>query len=422
MTSRRIKQFSAIVVLLCVGGIIWKSCGQKSGDKVQIETIPASRGDLKVSIQATGTVEPEEVIDVGAQVVGLVLAFGTDANGKQVDYGSTVTKGMVLAQIDPSLYESDFAQAEAQLARAHADVEQLKAKLFQAERDWVRAQKLGTSEALSKSSFDSYDAAFRGARASLAVGDAQVVQAKATLARAKRNLELCVIHSPVDGIIIDRRVNIGQTVVSNLNTPSLFLIARDLKRMEVWASVNEADIGKIVPGQVVRFSVDAFPDKEFHGNVKKVRLNAAMNQNVVTYLVEVSTDNSSGSLLPYLTAKTYFDVAERKAALLIPNAALRYAPSAGLGATKERVDKAAQQAPEEEKGTSIIWVNRENTVIPVRVKTGLSDGISTEVLSGELSENDLVIVGERTKSDDDDSEAKTVNPFAPSFQRGGAKR
>jgi HlyD family secretion protein len=200
------------------------------------------RGDLLVSISATGTVEPEEVIDVGAQVAGQILSFGKDANGKTVDYGSAVEEGTVLARIDDSLYAADAAQAEAQvessragLQRAAADLEQMKAKFQQAERDWRRAQNLGPSEALAQASYDAYQSTYETAKANVAVGEAAILQAKAGMAqadavlrRAQRNLGYCTIKSPVRGVIIDRRVNIGQTVVASLNAPSLFLIAKDL--------------------------------------------------------------------------------------------------------------------------------------------------------------------------------------------------
>ena len=306
--SRSAKRILIGIILLAVlagGAAVWY-LQRNYGQTVAYRTAPVKRGDLLVSISATGTVEPEEVIDVGAQIAGQILSFGKDAAGKTVDYGSVVEAGTVLAQIDDSLYAADAAQAEAQVQagrasvqRAEADLEQLQAKLYQAERDWERAQKLGPSEALAEASYDAYQSAYETAKANVAVGQAAILQARAGLAqaeavlrRAQRNLGYCTINSPVKGVIIDRRVNIGQTVVASLNAPSLFLIAKDLRRMQVWVAVNEADIGKIHPGQPVTFTVDAFPGETFRGEVGKVRLNASMTQNVVTYTVEVVTDNS----------------------------------------------------------------------------------------------------------------------------------
>ena len=246
------------------------------------------------------------MVDIGAQVAGRIVSFGKDKNGKEVDYGSVVEAGTVLARIDDALYAADAAAAKAQLAqakaavqKAEADLGQLQAKLFQTESDWARAQKLGPSDALSQTDFDAARAAYEVAKANLAVGKAAIVQAQGTVAqaeavlkRALQNLSYCTIVSPVKGVIIDRRVNIGQTVVASLNAPSLFLIAKDLKRLQVWVSVNEADIGRIKPGQPVTFTVDAYPGEVFPGEVGKVRLNATMTQNVVTYTVEIITDNS----------------------------------------------------------------------------------------------------------------------------------
>jgi len=302
-----------------------------------------SHGDLLITISATGTVEPEEVIDVGAQVAGQIVSFGKDADDKTVDYGSRVEKGTVLTRIDDSLYSAEVAKAkaevksaEARIQRTEAELEHAKAELYQAERNWRRAQKIGPSEALSQSSYDAYNSGYEMSKANVMVKQAAILEAKANLTQAEatlqwmqRNLGYCTIKSPVKGVIIDRRVNIGQTVVASLNAPSLFLLAKDLKRMQVWVAVNEADLGKIRTGQHVTFTVDALPDESFEGEVGKIRLNASMTQNVVTYTVEVITDNSDRCLLPYLTANVLFEVDRRNDVLLVPNTALRWKPPAG---------------------------------------------------------------------------------------------
>ena len=266
---------------------------------------------------------------------------------------------MVLARIDDSLFAAEVSQAKAQLAqsranvqRAEADLGQLKAKLIQAESDWLRAQKLGPSEALSQSDFDAARSNYDVARANLKVGQAAlrqtkeaVAQSEAVLKKANQNLDYCTIRSPVKGVIIDRRVNIGQTVVASLSAPSLFLIAKDLKRMQIWVAVNEADIGNIRVGQPVSFTVDAFPRDTFAGTVGKVRLNATMTQNVVTYTVEVITDNSDGKLMPYLTANVKFLLATRQNVLLVPNAALRWFPQPDQIAPAFRDQYAGNEGP-----------------------------------------------------------------------------
>src|SRR5205807_2386885 len=232
-------------------------------------TAAVERGVLLATINATGTIEPEEVIDVGAQVVGRILEFGHDIRDpkKAIDYGSPVEAGTVLAQIDDAIYKSQVEQANATLQHAEADLAQLKAKLHQTTRDWTRAKQLGPNRVISDLDYDTIQANYETAKSGLAVGEATVAQAKASLNQAKINLGYCTIQSPVKGVIVDRRVNVGQTVVSSLNAPSLFLLAKDLKRLQIWSSVNEADIGNIQSGQAVTFTVDAFPGRVFKGKV-----------------------------------------------------------------------------------------------------------------------------------------------------------
>jgi len=432
--NRRGSKTLKIIVTLLVLGLVAAAPAwyfqRENPEGVSFRTARVTRGELLVSISATGTVEPEEVVDVGAQVAGQILSFGKDVNGETVDYGSIVENGTVLALIDDSLYTAEAAQSEAQvssakatLQRAVADLEQMKAKLRQAERDWQRAQKLGPSEALAQSSYDAYRSAYETAKANVAVGEASILQARAGVAqgeavlrRTQRNLGYCTIKSPVKGIIIDRRVNIGQTVVASLNAPSLFLIAKDLKRMQVWVAVNEADIGKIHPGQAVTFTVDAFPGETFTGEVGKIRLNASMTQNVVTYTVEIVTDNSNGRLLPYLTANVRFELDRRNNVLLVPNAALRWRPSAELVAPEFRE---AAEKPSGGMSPGVLWVAEGSYVRPIRVSAGLTDGAQTEVLGEGLSEGTIIVTGLQTQNT---APAAASNPFTPKFPgRGGRK-
>jgi len=298
----------------------------------------------------------------------------------------------------------------------------------------MRAQKLGPSDALSQADYDAALSAYEIAKANVKVGQAALAQAKnavaqaeAALRKARQNLDYCTIISPVKGVIIDRRVNIGQTVVSSLNAPSLFLIAKDLKRLQVWASVNEADIGNIRPGQPVTFTVDAYPGETFEGEVGKVRLNATMTQNVVTYTVEVNTDNSDGKLIPYLTANLKFMVAERQNILMVPNAALRWTPQpdqiapAARQVLKERKRKnpggQGGSGGKEDKGRprrGVIWLTQGKYVKPVKVSLGLSDGSLTEVQNPELKEGMQVVVGEQSK---EEAAASAASPFTPQLFR-----
>lgn len=397
--------FVVIVAMGIIGIIVWRSCHSANGQAASYSTAEVKRGNLTIIISATGTVEPEEVVDVGAQVAGQINSFGKDKNGNTVDYGSVVEEGTVLAEIDDSLYAADVALATAQLQEANA-------KLYQAQRDWDRAQKLGPSEALAESSYDAYKSAYDIAKANVALS-------QATLDRAKRNLNYCTIKSPVKGVIIDRRVNIGQTVVSSLNAPSLFLIAKDLKRMQVWVSVNETDIGHIHQGQPVKFTVDAFPGKVFLGEVGKIRLNATMTQNVVTYTVEVITDNSSGKLFPYLTANAQFIVSDSNNVLLVPNSALCWTPNTQEVASEFRT--ASEKAPEANQASSagVVWVQQGSFVRPINVKLGPTDGTKTEVLGDEIKEGMKVVLGRQQQKTADTG---TTNPFVPQVRRGQGTR
>lgn len=431
---------ATLVALLLLG---YLACSKP--DPAAFRTVPVKRGDLLASISATGTVEPEEVIDIGAQVAGRIVTFGKDKQGKSVDYGSVVEANMVLARIDDALYAADvdsakatLGQNQASLQRSEADLGQLKAKLVQAERDWGRAKKLGPSDALSQADYDAAQSAYETARANVAVGQAAIAvakktveQSKAALKRAQQNLSYCTIVSPVKGVIVDRRVNIGQTVVASLNAPSLFLIAKDLTRIQVWVSVNEADIGLIHPGQPATFTVDAFPGQVFEGTVGKVRLNATMTQNVVTYTVEINTDNADGKLLPYLTANVKFVVGESKNVLLVPNGALRWEPQPDrivkeARSQPKKVKKAEPAAAEKptakEKGKQprgVIWVPEGSMVRPVKVRLGLSDGTLTEVQNPDLKEGTPIVVGEAEKTASA-KESPSGSPFAPKLFRGAA--
>jgi HlyD family secretion protein len=473
----------SLLALLAVLGLVAAAVGAwyvygAGNHRTAFRTVAAERGNLLATISATGTIEPEEVVDVGAQVAGMIESFGRDPrdSSRVIDYGSPVEKDTVLAQIDKSLYQAQVEQSQAQVEqaqaqveqaqaqveqaqanvqRAEADLQQLHAKLYQAERDWNRAKTLGrTKGVISDLDYDTAQATYETSKANVAVGDAAVVQAragvndakaavakakatlndaKASLKRAEINLGYCTIKSPVKGVIVDRRVNVGQTVVASLNAPSLFLIAQDLTRLQIWASVNEADIGQIKPGQAVGFTVDAYPDEMFRGEVAQIRLNATMTQNVVTYTVVVNADNSAGKLLPYLTANLQFEVSQRSNVLLVPNAALRWRPQPNQVAPEARDafvksqrrkdnapgDKAAAGAAKDRQDrSSTVWVEDSGFVRPVKVRTGLTDGAMTEIVGGDLTEG-AVVVGAAHQNNGDGG---TSNPFTPKMFGGGNKQ
>ena len=415
------------IALVAGSGWYWRSRSQTGP---VYKTVAIRRGDVAATISATGTLEPEEVVDVGAQVEGLIVSFGKDSNGRPVYYRSPVEPNMVLARIDDTVYKADVDTASAQLEQANtavlkgqADLSLAEAKFLQAQNNWNRAKALGPSDALSQNDYDMYQADYAASKANVAVAQTEIAQAKsgvllaqATLSKAQRNLEFCTIRSPVKGVIIDRRVNIGQTVVSSLNAPSLFLIANDLTRMQIWVAVNEADIGRIVPGAPVTFSCDAFPGRLFQGRVGIVRLNATMNQNVVMYTVEVEADNANNILLPYLTAKLQFEVEKQTDVLMVANAALRWNPAsiselapdvratltpgvtAPGGAISERKTPTEKQSigPKGHRGT--VWIKDGVYVRPLEVTLGTTDGVNTAVLSDGLREGEEVVTSEINRS------------------------
>ena len=417
--SRSLIVAALLGLAAAVLGWSWRA---RSGPALLFTTATVTHGDLTATISATGTIEPIEVIDVGAQVAGLIKAFGKDKNGDTIDYGSVVEEGTILANIDDSVYAADLALARAQVEQdkagelsAAASLQQLRAKLTQAEADWNRAQELGRSKLIATADVDSYRANYEIAKANISAGEAAIVQAKAAtvqaqalLDKAQRNLDFCVIKSPVRGVIIDRRVNIGQTVVASLNAPSLFLIAKDLTKMQIWVAVNEADVGRIVPGTPVTFTCDTFPGREFSGTVGKVRLNATMTQNVVMYTVEVNTENPGNILLPYLTANVRFVVHSETNALLVPNAALRWAPSSLAQVSPEF---RSWKAPDQRAGT--VWLKEGQFVKPLTVKAGATDGANTVLFSDALRDGEEVVTGETAEN----AQAGTQNPFIPQFRR-----
>ncbi len=426
-----------IIAVFTFGSAAWW-WHHRDGHEILFRTALVKRGDIAATISATGTLEPVEVVDIGAQVAGQISSFGKDVDGKTIDYRSVVAEGAVLAKIDDSVYSAALDVANAQLEQAKAgelsaaaNVEQAKAKFVQAQAEWNRAQSLTTSKLLAVADADTAKANFEVAQAGVSVAEATLVQAQANKVQAQaavagqqRNLDFCTIKSPVKGVIIDRRVNIGQTVVSSFNAPSLFLIAKDLTKMQIWVGVNEADVGRIVPGAPVTFSCDAFPGREFSGSVGKVRLNANMTQNVVMFTVEINTENPDNLLLPYLTANVRFIVQKEFHAMLVPNSALRWSPSspaqvvADARSTKldppgDAENKGSKKEKSSKKSTGTVWVKEGELVRPVAVTISTSDGVNTSVAADALQEGQEVVTGETTEA----AQAGTKNPFIPNIPR-----
>ena len=326
------------VAAILGGGAWWWTARQSGAAESAYRTATIERGDIRVAISATGTLSAISTVTVGSQISGQV----TDV---LVDYNSEVKKGEVLARIDPSTYEAQIEQGNAQIANAQARLKQAQATLANAELDYARKADLGRQKLVAQSDVDLARAARDQARAQVNAAQASIRQQTASTQTTRVNLDRTVIRSPVDGVVLTRTIEPGQTVAASLQAPELFTIAEDLSKMKIELAVDEADIGQVKVGQAVSFTVDAFADRQFRGQVQQVRLSATTTSNVVTYPVVVSVDNSDGTLLPGLTVNAEIEVSKLDDILKVSNAALRYKPT-GEAANAT----AAAQAPQGGQG------------------------------------------------------------------------
>src|SRR6478672_8894102 len=282
-------------------------------------TAVVDRGEIRVAISATGTLAAISTVDVGSQISGQVTQV-------LADFNDHVTKGQVLARIDPSTYQAQIAQGAAAVASARASLAGAQATARNADVDYTRKAQLAQRQLVARSDADLARAARDQAHAQINSAQAQITQQQASTQTAQLNLQRTVIRAPVDGVVLTRSIEPGQTVAASLQAPVLFQIAEDLAQMQIVLAIDEADIGQVKPGQAVSFSVDAFPDRQFQGSVQQVRLSATNTNNVITYPVVVAVDNSDRTLLPGMTANAEIEVSRRDDVLRVPNGALRYKP------------------------------------------------------------------------------------------------
>jgi HlyD family secretion protein len=409
------KWILTVLILAAAAGGYWYFRHERTVP-VSYETTAVTRGDLTQVVTATGTLNPVVDVTVGSQVSGLISKL-------YVDYNSVVTSNEVIAEIDPSTYEASVAQAEANLANAKANLE-----LQQVEAN--RSANLFTNKLISSSDYDTAIATLHEAQATVQVQEA-------SLRNAQANLRYCKILSPVDGVVISRAVNLGQTVASSFNTPTLFQIANDLTKMQIDTDVDEADIGGVKDGQIVDFTVDAYPNRTFHGTVIQVRNAPTTVNNVVTYDTVIGVSNMDYSLKPGMTATVSIIVADHSDILEIPNSALRFQPvdmaeietnaataggqNAGTNSggqagnhAKKRGGRSAHGANEHQVIHTVYVLAGDAaggnpTLRAVQIKTGITDNIDTEVLSG-LKEGDQVVTGLAIPGLN--SNNGTKNPFA----------
>jgi HlyD family secretion protein len=425
---------AAVIACVVAAGYSRFHASRNGSANDKYRTAAVQRGDIKLTVNSNGTVQPVLSVQVGSYASGPILKV-------RVDFNDKVQKDQILAEIDPQVYKAQCRQAKAALAHSVADLEQYKARLIQTERDFKRAKVLykitnipgmdRPIKGIADSDYDLAEANYEMAAANVEVAKTTVEQNKAALDMAEINLTYTTIRSPVDGVVIDRKVDAGQTVAAQFQTPVLFVVAPDLeKKIYVYASVDEADIGLVRDAQSrdqpVNFTVDAYPKDMFEGRIFQVRLNPTTVQNVVTYTVVVESPNPQIKLIPGMTANLIFQIEVHTGVLTVPSAALRFYPkpeqvresdrailagaarvgqanrggaaaSAGLGSG----DKSASQG---NLSTRYVWVVNGDLLSAVKIETGLSDKNSTEVVSGNLHEGQEVVVGLQT------AETKTTSP------------
>jgi len=345
-----------------------------NGSKPQFGTEKVSRGDIVMTVTSTGTVNPVTTVLVGTQVSGTIKEIF-------VDFNSPVRKGQLIARIDPSLFDAQVNQARANVFSARANVEKAEATLVDAKRTMDRNKELFSKNLVARSDLDTAETNHETASASVSAAKAQVMQTEAALRVAETNLHYTKIVSPVDGIVVSRNVDVGQTVAASFQTPTLFSIAQDLTKMQIDANVDESDIGNITVGQDVEFIVDAYPDMTFKGRVWQVRNAPITVQNVVTYDVVIQVDNPELKLKPGMTANVSIITSFKKGIMKIPNAALRFI----LSETEKGIEKNVQ------KGLGI-WILEKGEPKRIPIVTGISDGSYTEVISGAVKEGQEVII------------------------------
>ena len=319
--SRKLGIAIAVLAAAAAAWYVWGK-DRKGEAESGYRTAAVERGDIRVAISATGTLSAISTVVVGSQISGQV----TDV---LVDFNDRVTRGQVLARIDPSTYEAQIAQGSAQIASAQAQLRQAQATLANASADFNRKAELGRQKLVSQADVDLARTAMQQAQAQVNSATAQIRQQTASTQTTRVNLQRTVIRSPVDGVVLTRKIEPGQTVAASLQAPELFTIAEDLSKMKIELAVDESDIGQVKVGQSVSFTVDAFAGRQFKGVVDQVRLSATTTSNVVTYPVVVSVDNSDGTLLPGLTVNAEIEVSKRPNVLKLGNAALRFKPGEG---------------------------------------------------------------------------------------------
>jgi HlyD family secretion protein len=385
---------------------------------------PVTRGDVVEVVDATGTVQAVTTVQVGTQVSGTIKSL-------HADFNSRVRRGQVVAELEPSLFETQVEQARASLTRLDAEVRRAEVQLDDARQKLARARALSEQELVPATDLETATVNVRVAQAALQAAEAQVVQARASLHQSEVNLAHTIITAPIDGIVISRNVDVGQTVAASMQAPTLFVIARDLREMQVEASVAESDIGRIQPGQSVSFRVDAYPTDTFTGTVSQVRLQPVVEQNVVSYTTVIDVPNGDLRLKPGMTANVTVEIARAADVLRVPNAALRVRPSADLLAAQGQLPSACDTTPTSGRkdrtvtdrdhaaaGTAgEVWVLVDGRLSCVSVRTTITDGTRSAVVSPGLGEGTMVVTS--ISGDAAVAAPTSTSPLLPPFRGRG---
>lgn len=381
--KRPLKKYLIItlIVLVLIGAGIWAWNHNKNSSQIQYITAPAEIKTLTTTVSATGNLEPTNTVEVGIEVSGTIEEV-------LVDYNDRVHSGALMARLDTTRLDSQVTSSKASVARYRANIAEAEASYLNAKNEWERVQKMAVAtdgNYPSRQEMDNARAAMDQAKAQVAAAKALLEQAQAELVTNEDNVRKATVVSPVEGIVLQRKVEPGQTVVASMQTPVLFTIAEDLTKMQVILSVDEADVGEVRENQKVEFTVDAYPDKKFHGIITQLRLNSEIVNGVVTYDTVVDVDNSDLLLRPGMTVSARITTGVLENVLTVPNAALRFTPPAD--------QKNGEKKAKTNSQTQYVWVLQQNKPVKIAVKTGKSDGSSTVITASELKAGENVLTG-----------------------------
>jgi HlyD family secretion protein len=391
MKHRALIIIAAVVAVTVTAAAYYESSLTK--DAPEYITAEVTRGTVIDAVEATGTLAAVKTVQVGTQVSGTIKAL-------YADYNSVVKKGQIVAELEPSLFQTQVDQAKATVAKLEADTNRAQVGVQDTTQKLARAQQLWSEQLIARTDLETAQTAANEAQAELVSAKAQTQQARAALHQAQVNLANSIIKAPIDGVVISRAVDVGQTVAASMSAPTLFVIANDLSRMQVNARIDESDIGRIHTGQSVTFKVDAYPGEIFKGTVSQVRLEPVTEQNVVSYTTIIDVPNPEKKLKPGMTATVTVQVARQDNVLMVPSSALRYRPA---------------------REGDRVWVNSETGPQPVTVTAGLTNGAQTAIADGSLREGATVITGEAQPSAGS-SNGSSSSPFLPQRRGGGGRQ